>query len=188
MSLSNPDTLPSLAAPAVLVVSCPPDLVSRCAEALESLGLARQACGFLAAATMAAERRPLAIVMTDDVYAFDPDAFDALARDIRASLVRVEEDITAPKLELILEVAVDEAARRRREMGGTIDDGGSALHGGRAPSRTLPSSEDGRRTVPNPTQLAYRIGQRLPSQADLVAAAWKGRRSSSPPPSSRRGI
>ena len=177
MSLLNPDTLPSMAAPAVLVVSCPSDLVARCAEAVESLALALQECGFVAAATTAAERRPLAIVMTEDVYAFDPEAFDALARDVRASLVRVEEDIPAAKLELILEVAVEEAARRRRESPAA-----DRAHA------TTASEQDGRRTVPNPAQLAYRVGQRMPSRADLVTAAWKARTSSPPPPSSRRGI
>jgi hypothetical protein len=182
----NPDTLPSMAAPAVLVVSCPPDLVAHCAQAVESLALVLQECGFLAAATLAAERRPLAIVMTDDVYAFDPDAFDALARDVQASLVRVEEDVAPAKLELILEVAVEDAARRRRERA-------AAEASARAPAprragRAAESDQDGRRTVPNPAQLAYRVGQRMPSQADLVAAAWNARASSPPPPSSRRGI
>ena len=176
----NADTLPSLAAPTVLVVSCPPELVARCAQAIQPLGLALQECGFIAAATMAAERRPLAIVMTEDLYAFDPEELDALARDVRASLVRIEEDITVAKLELILEAAVDEAARQRREM----------LAAWRAPqvSPATASVEDGRRTVPDPRLLAYSVGQRLPSRADLVAAAWMGRASTPPPPSSRRGI
>ena len=186
MSLLNPDTLPSMAAPAVLVVSCPPDLVARCAEAAESLALALQEGGFLAAATIAAERRPLAIVMTEDVYAFDPDAFDALARDVRASLVRVEEDIPTAKLELILEVAIEDAARRRRESPAATT--GEAAGDGRRAHVATASEQDGRRTVPNPAQLAYRVGQRMPSRADLVAAVWKARTSSPPPPSSRRGI
>jgi hypothetical protein len=182
------DTVPSLATPTVLVVSCAPELVARCAQAIAPLGLALQECGFVEAATMAAERRPLAIVMVEDVYAFDPDELDALARDVRASLVRVEEDIPVAKLELILEVAVDDAARRRREMlaAWSTEAAPPAL-----PARVIASAEDGRRTVPNPALLSYSVGQRMPSRADLAAAAWMGRAPAAPqppPPSSRRGI
>jgi hypothetical protein len=183
MPSANPDTLPSLAAPTVLAVSCPPELVARCAEAIAPLGLALQACGFLEAATMAAERRPLAIVVVEDVYAFDPDEFDALARDVRASLVRVEEGITVPKLELILEAAVDDAAQRRRAMIAAWSTAPQGFPG----ARESAIDEDGRRTVPNPQMLAYRVGQRLPSRADLAAAAWIGRIPTPAPPSSRRG-
>ena len=84
-------TIPALPPPTVLAVSCPPELVARCAGALLTIGIGLKECGFVSAATVAAERRPLAIVIVKDIYLFDPDAFDALARDVQASLVRVDE-------------------------------------------------------------------------------------------------
>jgi hypothetical protein len=168
--VAGPATLPSFSPPTVLAVSCPPELVARCAKALGPMGLAVQECGFLVAATTAAERRPLVIVMVDDIYAFDPEEFDALARDVQASLVRVEEDIPVATLQLLLGAAVDDAAARRSEL---------------LPAWDSAELENGRRTVPNPTMLAYNVGQRLPSRADLAAAAWPS--GGSVPPPSRPG-
>jgi hypothetical protein len=142
---------------------------------LFTLGVTLRECGFMTAPTVAAERRPLAILLPMDIYAFDPSAFDALARDVQASLVRVDEDIPAGQLELLLTAAVEDAAARRHELLPAFPMGDAA--------------ENGRRTVPNPALLAYRVGQRLPSPDALAAAAWPARVESAPPgpPSSRKG-
>ena len=179
MKPSDGSTLPALAAPAVLAIGCPPDLVARCARALEGIGVALRTCDFLNAATAVAERRPLAMVLPDDLYAFDPDEFDALARDVRASLVRVESDIAVPMLELLLTAAIDAAAARRGELLPAWPEADGL------PVLERDDRERGRRTLPNPTMLAYPIGQRLPSRADLAAVAWP--RPSEAPPSSRPG-
>lgn len=60
------------------------------------------------AATVCAELRPYAILVTKDVYEFGGSEFDALARDIDAGLVVVPEQIAAPVLSAAL---LDEAAR-----------------------------------------------------------------------------
>ncbi|APR85067.1 Hypothetical protein A7982_10416 [Minicystis rosea] len=67
---------------------------------------------------LVAELRPLAIVVTQEVYDFDPLEFDALARDVSSSLLRVEEDISEAMLELLLGAAIDASLARRREQGG----------------------------------------------------------------------
>jgi hypothetical protein len=162
-------TLTALMAPAVVAIGCSPELVARCARALEGMGLALRTCDFLNSATVVAERRPLAMVMVEDLYAFDPDEFDALARDVQASLVRVEDDIPLAKLELLLSTAVDAAAARRGELlpaWADVDD---------RPILEKDDREVGRSTAPNPARLVYPIGQRLPSQTDLAAVAWAPR-------------
>ena len=169
-------TSPAIPAPTVLAVSCPPELVARCAGALLSIGVCVKECGFVSAATVVAERRPLVIVIVKDIYLFDPDAFDALARDVQASLVRVEDDIPAAKLEFLLVAAIEDAASRRSEP----------------PPAWRTSSgheESGRRTVPNPAMLRYNVGERLLSPTDLAVAAWPagGQGRGEPPPDSRRG-
>jgi hypothetical protein len=159
-------TVAALTAPSVLAIACTPELVARCREALEGIGVGLRECSFVEAPTVAAERRPLAIVMLEDLYAFDPEELDALARDVQASLVRVDEDASVAMLELLLTAAIDAAAARRSEL--------------------LPAwgtSENSRRTVPNPRAQAYRVGERLPSQSDVMAAAWQGRIPTPVPPS-----
>jgi len=172
--MPSPDhlTLPALPSPTVLAVSCPPELVARCAGALLTIGVGLKECGFVSAATVAAERRPLAIVIVKDIYLFDPDAFDALARDVQASLVRVDEDIAGPTLELLLAAAIEDAAARRSE----------ALP---AWPTTSGLAASGRRTVPHPGLVGYSVGQRLMTPADMPSNPWAHR--SEPPPPSRPG-
>jgi hypothetical protein len=115
MPLSDETTLRALNAPTVLAIGCPPELTARCAQALEGIGAVLAGADVVTAPTLAAARQPLAIVLMEDLYAFDPDEFDALARDVRASLVKVEEDISAAMLELLLSAAIDAALDRRRD-------------------------------------------------------------------------
>jgi hypothetical protein len=66
------------------------------------------------AATVAATHRPFAIVMSEDVYAFDSAEFEALARDVNAALIRIETDsATRAKLERLLMPRLGQAHRRR---------------------------------------------------------------------------
>ena len=179
MTSADGSTLTALMAPAVLAIGCPPDLVARCARALEGIGVGLRTCDFLNAATAVAERRPLALVLLEDLYAFDPDEFDALARDVTASLIRVEDDIAVAKLELLLAAAIDRAAAERGELLPAWPDGDGP------PILQQDDRERRRATAPNPAMIAYPIGQRLPSRADLAAVAWPAL--SEPPPSSRPG-
>jgi hypothetical protein len=180
MKRADGSTLAAFATPAVLAIGCSPDLVARCLRALEGIGVALRTCDFLNAATVAAERRPLALLILEDLYAFDPHEFDALARDVRASLVRVEDGIAVAKLEMLLAAAIDRAAAERGELLPAWPELGAG------PILEKDERELGRRTPADPTRIAYGIGQRLPSQAELAAAvAWPVRGEA--PPSSRPG-
>lgn len=94
------------------------------------------------AVTYIAERQPLVIVMPEDLYAFDAEEFDALARDVRASLLRVDEDIAEATLELLLGAALDAAIVRRRKQGAIIVSAELAPPSGRATTRRAASWGD----------------------------------------------
>jgi hypothetical protein len=186
MKRSDGATLTALAAPAVLAVGCSPDLVARCVQALGGIGVALRTCDFLNAATVAAERRPLALVILEDLYAFDPYEFDALARDVRASLVRVEDGIAVPKLEMLLAAAIDTAAADRGELLPAWPEAGGG------PILEKDDRETRRLTPADPLRISYTVGQRLPSRADMAAVAsatWPvgAPAAADGPPSSRPG-
>lgn len=180
MHKSGDSTLTAFAAPTVLAIACPPEVVERLRRALEGIGVGLKECGFVAAPTEAARRRPLALVMLEDVYAFDPEELDLLARDVNASLVRIEESTNEGMLELLLNAAIESAAARRNELLPLepIEDAPVSVE-------PAPDSAHSRRTAPDPATLrSYQVGRRMPSRADVAAAAWP--QSSGPPSSSGR--
>ncbi len=178
MTTADGSTLPAFAAPTVLAIGCPPELVARSARALEGIGVALRTCDFLNAATAVAERRPLVLLLLEDLYRFDPEEFDALARDVRASLVRSKRTSRCPSSSSCWRPP----STRRRPIAASSSGVG---RGRRRPVLEKDDREMGRRTQPNPALLAYHIGQRLPSRVDLAAVAWPSR--SEEPPSSRPG-
>lgn len=101
--------------PTVLAVGCSDALLARCWEALAGLGVMVRDCEPALAATLAAARQPLAIVVSTEAYALDPDELEALARDVRATLLRVDESADGPELAAALAGAVRAASRRRGE-------------------------------------------------------------------------
>ena len=99
----------------VVVVGGPADLVAAVRQAAGVAAAARVETADLAnAATVAATHRPFAIVMSEDMYAFDSAEFEALARDVNAALIRVETDsATRAKLERMLMPRLGQAHRKR---------------------------------------------------------------------------
>lgn len=79
-------------APVVLVAGGPEALVQAASNVArgESNAIVVEACGAITIATVAAGLRPFALVISQDVHAFDPDEFAALARDVQAELVVVK--------------------------------------------------------------------------------------------------
>jgi hypothetical protein len=104
--------------PSVLVVqdAAWPELFARCLVAATRAGVLLHRCELLAAATFAAERRPIAIVLSNAVHAMDPGEFDALARDVQATLLKVDEEVSERELEAMFVGALRE--RERRDEGG----------------------------------------------------------------------
>jgi hypothetical protein len=101
--------------PTVLAVGCSDALLARCWEALSGLGVMVRDCEPALAATLAAARQPLAIVVSTEVYALDAGELDALARDVRATLLCVDEGAGGRELAEALAGAVRAASRRRGE-------------------------------------------------------------------------
>jgi hypothetical protein len=105
--------------PTVLAVGCSDALLARCWEALASLGVMVRDCEPALVATLAAARQPLAIVVSSEVYALDAEELEALARDVRATLLRVDDDAGGRELAATLVGAVRAASRRRGERPGS---------------------------------------------------------------------
>ena len=113
--MSAPTSIPQAFA-TVVVVGGPPELVAAVRQAAGVAASARVETSEISnAATVIATSRPFAIVMSEDIYAFDSVEFDSLARDVRAALIKVATaGLDAPKLERILMPKLGRALRRSR--------------------------------------------------------------------------
>lgn len=102
--------------PVVVVVGGPKSLIDATRQAAQVAASANVETAELSdAANVVATCRPFAIVMSEDVYAFDAAEFDALARDVNATLVRVDKPALDPtKLERSLLPKLGRAHRRPR--------------------------------------------------------------------------
>lgn len=65
-------------------------------------GAMLERCEVKTAASAATQIRPFAIIIPEDLYEFDSGEFDALARDVQASLVVVSENIARETLMALL--------------------------------------------------------------------------------------
>ena len=102
--------------PTVLAVGCSDALLARCWSALAHLGVMVRDCEPALLPTLVASRMPLAIVMPEHVYARDPVELDALARDVRAMLVKVHAEATVGEIEAVVGVAIRSTTRRRESQ------------------------------------------------------------------------
>jgi len=111
--VSTPTSIPD-ALPTVVVVGGPAELIEAARQAASVAASARVETAELgSAATIVATCRPFAIVMSEDIFAFDADEFEALARDVHAALIRVDiEGADAAKLERKLMPQLGRAHRR----------------------------------------------------------------------------
>lgn len=116
--------------PTVIAAGCSNALLARCWDAIAPLGVMVRDCDPDALPTLAASRQPLVIVVPSALYASDPDELDALARDVRATLIEVDEVMGGRDLEATLSLAV-RAAMRRREEGGAPSSRPSPSRSGR---------------------------------------------------------
>src|SRR5262245_3913946 len=100
----------------VLLVSATERLAERCRQIVFVEGADLLECDLVSLRGSAAWLLPLAIVMTEDVRAFDPDSFTELAARVRAQLVVLpSEDISDPELAARITTALDIAQRSRVE-------------------------------------------------------------------------
>lgn len=113
--MTNPTVMPP-AAEVVVVVGGPRELIEAARQAAGVAAAARIEIAELGtAATVVATHRPFAIVISEDVYAFDSAEFDALARDVNATLLKVDvAGASRDQLERTLLPRLGRAHRRRR--------------------------------------------------------------------------
>jgi hypothetical protein len=91
----------------VLAVGCSAELVDRCRDVAPTFGAVVKACDLLSASSVAAQLRPAVLVMTEDLYHFDPPELDALARTVGATLVRFSnEEASVEAAELLIGAAL----------------------------------------------------------------------------------
>jgi hypothetical protein len=89
MSMSGRPTREQIALVSIVVVGGPDTLIEavrRCAGDV-SRGARVVRTQVPSAATHIARERPFAIVLSEELYAFDAEEFDALARDVRATVL-----------------------------------------------------------------------------------------------------
>ena len=110
-----------------LAVGCRAALLTQCRAAAGLVSVELEPAEFLSLANAAAALRPLAILISADLYGFDPDEFDALARAVGACRVLVEEgepltrlvgrlrEVVKAQQEIRAREATDPAAARRRD-------------------------------------------------------------------------
>lgn len=89
--------------PLVLAVACPPPMVQRCMQVATPWGVVIAQSDLMDVRTEAARTRPIALLMTTDVYAFDREEFQALAQDVGAVLVVARSaDFAAAQIERLV--------------------------------------------------------------------------------------
>jgi hypothetical protein len=113
----SPTSIRRRPVPTVLVVGCSQRFAARCREALELSGAAVVECGVAAYKTVATRVWPPVIVMTETLFAFDPDGFTEIALALGSILLRVEsEDVSSDELTSLLVPSVFQGAKRQEAL------------------------------------------------------------------------
>ncbi|XXX71952.1 hypothetical protein WMF30_30330 [Sorangium sp. So ce134] len=159
-----------------------PALFSLCLAVAPGCGVLLHRCDAATAATIAAERRPLAIILSNSVYAMDPAEFDALARDVHSTLLRLDEEVSERELEAMLSGALRETREMNAQREAARRDEGSGRYTviGSQRSETIGAGGADPRAASRPgasadPRLAPRHRDSSPGHSTL------------PPPSSRAG-
>ncbi|MDB4944304.1 MAG: hypothetical protein JWP97_3838 [Labilithrix sp.] len=115
-----PEKLPRRA-PTVLVLNAPDAFLAGCRAAVEALGATMVDGSIVRAGDLVATHRPCAIVVTEDVYAFDRSGLNRLALDNDAHLVVWSEEVDGKQLQPLLAGAIERWSRVSYEKGAIID-------------------------------------------------------------------
>lgn len=111
--MSQETRIPQAAAVVVVIGGYPALVEATRSAAGVALAARVEEVSLSSAATAVSTFRPIALVMTQDVYGFDADEFDALARDVGARIVRVDGSLDRMRLERKLMPKLGEIARER---------------------------------------------------------------------------
>jgi hypothetical protein len=100
--------------PLILVVGCSEAFLGRVRTLASGFPALVRATELASIANAAAELRPFAFVMPEDIFAFDERSFQELARDVGASLVGIpDEEVELTSLEALLRKALASAEAKR---------------------------------------------------------------------------
>jgi hypothetical protein len=99
------DALEDATEPPVLVVNASRRFYEECAKAAQALGVPVRAATLLEVSVLSKKLEPLAMVVSEDVYAFDRVALNRLAFNVGAPLVIWSDDLEAEFLEPVLRAA-----------------------------------------------------------------------------------
>lgn len=117
----------------VLAVDCSEAVLARCWAAAGRLDVRMRSCTLRMAPSIAAARRPLAIVVPNEVHAGNADELEALARDVRAITVQIDDEVSSRELEAMLAAVIRAATRRRQEAAARVSCPPPSLRADRAP-------------------------------------------------------
>jgi hypothetical protein len=108
-------------APTILVLNATAAFLAECTDAVKSLSATLVDGAIGKAAELVEEHRPCAIVVTDDIYAFDRSGLNRLALDNDAHLVVWSEEVGGRQLEPLLAGAISRWGRSSYEKGAIVD-------------------------------------------------------------------
>ncbi len=118
MHTSSIPTASSTPVNTVFAIALPEALVRQCRRAVSELVATRvEVVGVAELSGIIAERRPLAIVLTTDVYEFDSARFEDMAAAVGACCVRIDTTRVdnSSAFEVLRAVAASAIGRRARE-------------------------------------------------------------------------
>ncbi|WP_437753919.1 hypothetical protein [Sorangium sp. So ce1389] len=76
--------------PLVIVAGCPAEFVDVCREVGARLGVAVRECDLRSLRPTIIASQPYAVLVTEELYRFDPESFGTVIRQAPASLVRID--------------------------------------------------------------------------------------------------
>jgi hypothetical protein len=115
---SDSPTIKRQDVPMALVIGGDEALLRRLSEAALTAQVLLAECSTADATNTTAKLRPLVMIFPEIVYAFDPEGFEALARDVQAAVLRVNSDaIDRVALENELIALMMESELRREQQG-----------------------------------------------------------------------
>ena len=106
-------TLRQFKIPVVLVIGGSEALIAAVSEAALSAQVLVAECTVENATDTAAQMRPLVMILPEEVYLADSNNFDALARDVRAEILRVDDELRGAELESELSLLMARAEAMR---------------------------------------------------------------------------
>jgi hypothetical protein len=113
MDLRRRSTSMRLFPPSILVIACAPVIVERCRITSHETGLSVHVSDLQGAYGLATERRPVALVLPDDLLDFEEREFADLAKDVGATMIQVDAHVCEREIGAMLAGAIDTYIRRR---------------------------------------------------------------------------